>query len=322
MARGAQTRSELSARRAVLLVNVRAREGEESLAAARAALSDAGVALGGAHAVEPGALPARIEAELAAGAERVIVGGGDGSLSAAARVLAGTGAVLGLLPLGTANDFARTLRIPGGLAAAARVIARGRVRRVDVGWAGGRAFLNAASVGVSSELTRRMDDGLKRRAGRLAYPVASAAAATHPPFRLRLEVDGRIEELDALQLVIGNGRYHGGGRLIAPGARADDRLLDVYVLVAESAPGRARLRDRVSDVASLARYALLLLRGRHLEHPRVFHVRAARVSVQTDPPLDIDADGELAGTTPTEFRVAPGDLAVLAPPRRWFRGWR
>lgn len=319
MARDAPARPELSAGRSVLLVNVRAREGEDSLAAARAALEGAGVVLAGAHGVEPGELPARIEAELAAGTGRVIVGGGDGSLSAAAGVLAGTGAVLGVLPLGTANDFARTLRIPTDLAAAARVIARGRARRVDVGWTGDRAFLNAASVGVSSELTRRLDDGLKRTAGTLAYPVAGAAAAAQPPFRVRLGVDGRVEELDALQVVIGNGRFHGGGRLVAPGARADDHLLDVYVLAATSTPGGTRLWDRLSDLASLARYALLLLRGRHLEHPNVFHVRATRASVRTDPPLEIDADGELAGTTPAEFRVAPDDLAVLAPARAWFR---
>ena len=172
----------------------------------------------------------------------MIVGGGDGSLSAAARVLAGTGAVLGVLPLGTANDFARTLRIPTDLAAASRVIARGRVRRIDLGWTGRHAFLNAASVGASSELTRRLDDRLKRRAGKLAYPVAGAAAAAQPPFRVRIGVDGRTEELDALQVVVGNGRYHGGGRLVAPDARVDDHLLDVYVLVASSTPGRARLR--------------------------------------------------------------------------------
>ncbi len=303
--------------RTVLFVNVRSREGEASLPMARAALEAAGVALDDAQAVEPDELPARVEAAVAAGARTVIVGGGDGSLSAAARVLARTGVALGVLPLGTANDFARTLRIPSELAAAARVIARGHARRVDVGWTGGRAFLNAASLGVSSELTRRLDDGLKRWAGALAYPVAGAAAATQPPFQLRLELGGRVEELPALQVVVGNGRYHGGGRLVAPGARADDHLLDIYVLAAAGTEGR--VRDRASDLASLGRYALLLLRGRHLEHPRVFHARATTASVRTDPPLEVDADGELAGTTPAEFRVAPDALTVLAPRRAWWR---
>jgi YegS/Rv2252/BmrU family lipid kinase len=302
----------------VLLVNVGAREGDASLSAARATLERAGVGLDGAQAVAPGELPSCIRGELAAGAQRFVVGGGDGTLSAAARELAGTAAVLGVLPLGTANDFARTLRIPSDLEGAARVIARGRVRRVDVGWTDGHAFLNAASVGVSSEVTRRVDPALKQRVGTLAYPVAAAGAVAQPPFRVRIGVGGRAEELDALQVVVGNGRYHGGGRLVAPRARADDHLLDVYVLVAESEARRPRLRDRLKDVASLARYAVLLLRGRHLDHPRVLHLRAPRASLWTDPPLEVDADGELAGTTPAEFWVAPGDLAVLAPARKWW----
>lgn len=303
----------------MLIVNVKARAGEDALALAQSSLERAGVALAAVHAVDADELRGRIEAELAAGADRVIVGGGDGSLSAAAGALAGTGAALGILPLGTANDFARGLRIPDDLAAAARVIVADRLRRVDVGWAGTRAFLNAASVGASSELTRRLDDGLKRRAGTLAYPVAGAAAAAQPPFKVRLGVNGRTEELDALQVVVGNGRYHGGGRLVAPGARGDDRLLDVYILAASSTRRRARLRDRLGDLASLARYALLLLRGRHLEHPGVLHVRCTRASLWTDPPLDIDVDGELVGTTPVEFRVEPAALTVIAPRRAWWR---
>lgn len=305
--------------RTVLLVNARARNGDSSFDDAREALRRRGVALAAAHAVEdPEELLSRVRDELASGARRILVGGGDGTLSAAAGVLAGTGAALGVLPLGTANDFARTLHIPFDLDGAARVVARGAVRSVDLGWAGRRPFLNAASFGVSSDLTRRLDDGLKRRAGKLAYPVAgAAAAASQPPFRVRLEVNGRVVELDALQVVIGNGRYHGGGRLIAPGARLDDHRLDVYVLGAASDTGRAARPRRLRDLAALVRYAYLLARGRHLEHPRIFHARTARADVRTDPPLEIDADGELAGQTPAEFRVTPGELRVIAPRRRW-----
>jgi YegS/Rv2252/BmrU family lipid kinase len=306
--------------RTVLLVNARARRGEEAFEDARRALSASGVALDAAHRLEePEALRAILGEELERGATRVVVGGGDGSLSCAAGLLAGSGATFGILPLGTANDFARTLRIPTDLEGAARVVARGAAREVDLAFAGARPFLNAASFGVSSELTRRLDGGLKKHAGKLAYPVAGAAAATaQEPFRLVLEVDGRTVELDALQVVIGNGRYHGGGRLVAPRAQLDDHRLFVYALAAASnggdGPGRLR------DLAALARYAYLLLRGRHLDHPRVFHAEAPRVVARTDPPLEIDADGELAGTTPAEFRVVPRALRVLAPPaRRWAR---
>jgi diacylglycerol kinase (ATP) len=305
-----------------LVVNVRARRGEEVFERARAALEARGISLSAALATGPEELPLAVRHELARGATRVIVGGGDGSLAAAAGVLAGTGAALGVLPLGTANDFARSLHIPAELEGAAGVVARGAVRTVDVAWMGERAVLNAASLGVSSELTRRLEDGLKQRAGKLAYPVAApAAAVAQPAFQLRVELDGRVIEEHALQVVVGNGRYHGGGRLVTPHARIDDGSLDVYVLCAASDATRARRPDRLRDLAALARYGWLLLRGRHLEHPRVVHARGARARVVTSPPLEIDADGELAGHTPAELRVASRALRVIAPRRRWYGPW-
>lgn len=310
--------------RTALVVNVRARRGEDWFARARAGLAERGVELAAAHAVDPDELPGRVREELSRGAERIVVGGGDGSIAAAAGVLAGTRAALGVLPLGTANDFARSLRIPDDLERALRVVSRGAVRAVDVAWLGDRAFLNAASLGVSSELTRRLHHGLKQRAGKLAYPVAAPAAAVgQQAFKLRLELEGQVLEEDALQVVVGNGRFHGGGRLVAPRARIDDHRLDVYVLRAAADAADVRRPDRLRDLAALARYGWLLLRGRHLEHPRVFHARTGRVRVVTDPPLEIDADGELAGRTPAEVRVVPGQLLVVAPrPRRWQRVWR
>jgi diacylglycerol kinase (ATP) len=304
---------------AVLLVNAQARRGEDEFDRARDALARAGVRLDAAHALrDPDDLPGHLRDALARGATRVVVGGGDGTLAAAAGLLAGTGVALGVLPLGTANDLARTLHVPDDLDRAARVIARGHVRKVDVGFAGERAFLNAASVGVSTGLTRRLDSGLKRVAGPLAYPVAGAAAAAEQrPFRARIETDGVVRELDALQIVVGNGRYHGGGRLVAPGAAIDDHRLDVYVLAAAPVERRGqRERPRLRDLTALAGYAFRLVRGTHLDHPDVFHARVRRAAIRTDPPLEIDADGELAGETPVEFRVHAGALHVLAP-QRW-----
>ena len=298
----------MTGRRVALVVNVQARRGEDDFERARIALVRAGVLVAAAHRVtDPRELPARVEDEVRAGATDVVVGGGDGTLSAAAGRLAGRGVALGVLPLGTANDFARTLGVPPGLDGAAAVVAAGVRRTVDLGWAGERAFLNAASVGVSSALTHRLRGSRwKRIAGPLAYGVAGAAAARElPPFRARLAVDGARTELDALQVVIGNGRWHGGGRLVAPGAAPDDETLDVYVL-------RARSGRRATHLLALARHAVLLLAGRHLEHPDVVHARARRVELETDPPLDVDADGELSGKTPVVVRVAPGALEVLA----------
>jgi YegS/Rv2252/BmrU family lipid kinase len=303
----------VSAARTVLVVNASARSGAAEVDRARAALLRRSVALAAVHDVrDPALLRATLRRELARGARRIVVGGGDGTVSCAANVLAGTPAVLAILPLGTANDFARSLGIPTDLGRAAGVVAAGRVRRVDLGRAGRRAFVNAASVGVSSALTRRLRSGLKRSAGTLAYPVAGIASAGERPFRARLDVDGDSVELRALQIVVGNGRYHGGGRLVAPRARIDDRALDVYVVTAPSRRG-AGARGRVRELAALARYAVRLAQGRHVEDPGVLHAQAARVALETVPPREIDADGEIAGETPVVFRVDPGALRVLVP---------
>jgi YegS/Rv2252/BmrU family lipid kinase len=294
-------------------VNAAARGGASEAERARAALHRRRVALAAVHEVRDAALLRRtLRGELARGADRIVVGGGDGTVSCAAGVLAGTRAVLGVLPLGTANDFARSLGIPRDLDRAAGVVAGGRVRLVDVGRAGRRVFLNAATVGVSSALTRRLDPALKRSAGALAYPVAGIAAAGERPFRARVEWDGGAVELRALQIVVGNGRYHGGGRLVAPRARLDDRALDLYVVAAPAGRG-AGARGRLRELAALARYAARLLRGRHVEDPGVLHAQTARVAVETTPPLEVAADGELAGSTPVKFRVDPAALRVLVP---------
>lgn len=303
--------------RTALVLNAGAREGARVLGRVRAELARRGVALAAAHEVRGGAeLVRALRGELRRGAARVVVGGGDGTISAAAGVLAGTGVALGVLPLGTANDFARSLRIPADLARACGVVARGATRAVDVAFAGERAFLNAASAGASAAVARRVTPALKRRAGPLAYPVAAAGAAAEPPFHVRLVADGAVHEGWAVEVVVGNGRYRGGGRIVAPRARPDDGRLDVYVVTVEG-PGGARERPGpVRTFAALAGYAARLLRGRHLDHPRVLHARASRVSLATRPRLELNVDGELAGRTPAELRVEPGALAVLAPPPR------
>jgi YegS/Rv2252/BmrU family lipid kinase len=296
---------------AALLVNSAAREGAEALDGARRGLVSAGLDLVDARLVErPDALPALVRDAVARGARRVVVGGGDGSLAAAAGALLGTGAELAILPLGTANDLARSVGIPRDLAAACEVAARGVARRVDVAFAGDRPFLNAASLGVSSALTRRLHgSALKRHAGGLAYAVAAAAEAPGvEPFRLVLEAEGcGRRELLALQVVAGNGRFHGGGRLVAPGASLRDGALDVYAIPAEGA-------GKAPDLLRLARYALLLGRGRHLELPGLVYLRCAAVRVEAEPAQELDADGELAGRTPAVIRVG-GAIRVVRPAR-------
>ena len=294
-----------SPRSAALVVNAGSRSGRASLDAAAGALRAAGVDVAVALAVpgdQVGATAGRLVAD---GHDLLVVGGGDGTVGAVAGQVAGTGVVLGVLPLGTANDLARTLQIPSDLSGAAATVAGGRVVDVDLGRAGDAPFLNVASVGLAVGVTEALSPRLKRRIGPLAYPLAAVVAyRRHLPFRARLEFpDGDHPPLDLgdlLQVSVANGRHFGGGSTASPTAHIDDHLLDVAVI------RRGRLREHVS-------IALLLRTGRFVEHDRVEHVRTRRVRLVTEPGLRLNLDGELVGRTPTDLRVERNAVHVLVP---------
>jgi diacylglycerol kinase (ATP) len=233
----------------------------------------------------------------------LVVGGGDGTIACAAGLVARTPTTLGVLPLGTANDFARTLEIPSALEQAVATLTTGKVVDVDLGLVDGRAYLNVASVGLSVAVTQRLTPGLKRRLGRFAYPAATLAAYhSHRPFAARLELDdGTVLELrDLMQVAVGNGRHYGGGLTVAPNASIDDHLLDVYAVE------QGRLRDHVS-------VARLLRTGHLVEHERVHHLTARRLRLVTDEPLEVNLDGEIAARTPATFEVDRNALHVVVP---------
>ncbi|WAM25778.1 lipid kinase [Myxococcus sp. NMCA1] len=302
---------------AVLVVNTRSRSGREAFQAARETLVARGVSIVECHALSRAVrLDAVVERMVARGTRRLIVGGGDGTLSRAVVRLLGRDVTLGVLPLGTGNDFARSLGIPPDIEAACDVIAQGYTARVDVGLANGRPFLNAASLGLATGIAKRLTKRLKQRAGKLAYPVAAAAEMKDlRPFHIRLKADDQELALDVLQLVVGNGLYHGAGNMVAPDARLDDRRLDIYAIAAPSAASgnEGTGLGQLQDIATLMRVALSLRSGEHVEHPAVTALRAARLYVEADPVQEVNADGELVGKTPMRFEVAPAALRVYAP---------
>ncbi len=250
-------------------------------------------------------LAAALDDALATGPDLLVVGGGDGTLALAAEKVAGTGVVLGVLPLGTANDAARTLGLPRDLPGAVDTLISGEVVDVDLGRADGRAFLNVASVGLSVGVTERLGPVLKKRLGPLAYPVATLAAyRAHTPFSARLEFpDGDHPTLalhDLLQVAVGNGRHHGGGTTVSPTASIDDQRLDVYAIE------RGRARDHVL-------IARLLKDGTFVDHERVHHLTTTAVRLVTDPALPVNLDGEVVAATPLTFGVEHNAVHVVMP---------
>ena len=302
-------RNDVDARRAALIVNTRSRTGERTFFQALDRLQDLGVTLGPTYAVrDPVRLPETVRDVLDDGSEYrlLILGGGDGSVSSVVDFLAHHHVVLGLLPLGTANDFARTLGIPSDIEGACQTIAAGKMVDVDLGLAGDNYFVNVASVGLGVEATRALSPWMKKSVGPLAYPAAAIKAfLSHEPFSARLTFpDGDhkpVEHERLLQVAVGNGRFYGGGMIVAPESGIDDRNLDVYAIEL----GRHR------DLVGVARY---LKSGDFIRNESVTQYRTERVRLETDPELAVNIDGEVVTRTPQDFSVAHNALKVLVPP--------
>jgi YegS/Rv2252/BmrU family lipid kinase len=233
----------------------------------------------------------------------VIAAGGDGTVHQVANALAGTGRPLGVLPLGTANDFARTLGIPSELNAAVRVIVENAPVPVDLGRVNGVYFLNAAHVGLGVETAKRTNPTLKKVIGPLAYMLAAAQAWMNTdPMPITVCNADDCVKLQAAQLLVGNGRYFGGGMQIAKDATLDDGLLDIYVLP--------------SDVgkAELLKLAAALKMGTLGDQEHIMYYRTERLTATLGGPVQINVDGEvLAMEGRLDFEVVPRALGVYAP---------
>ena len=289
---------------ALLIVNHRARNGAESAAAAKAALEAAGLAV---HHPAPQDDLSCTEAILAGTAggdiDRVVLGGGDGTLNAAIPGLLQAGLPFGILPLGTANDLARSLGIPLELEAAARVIAEQAPRPVDLGEVNGHRFFNVASIGFSAELAGEMRAEAKKRWGKLGYGIAAFGLLRRArPFTATLIHDGKVERVKTIQVSVGNGRHYGGGMTVAEDARPDNGVFDVYSLEVE----------RWWKLVALLPWLRSGTQGRW-DAVRAF--RTTALEVRTRRPRSVNTDGELTTNTPAVFRLHPAALQVFAPPR-------
>ncbi len=290
----------VSHRRALLIVNRASRRGASDLTAVVARLERRGIAVDRAANENVGAMVASIR-QAGATHDAILVAGGDGTLHAALGALLHSGLPLGVLPLGTANDFARSIGLPMTPEAAADVIAAGAWHAVDVARVNGEYFLNAANVGLGVKVTRRLNGGLKSRWGVFSYALALIAAlASMRVFRARVVYDETAETLYTVHITVGNGRYYGGGMAVAERAHVNDGLLYLY---------------NIEPVGfwRLLRLLPALRTGRHGHYPEVFMHSGQRLLIETPQPLQITADGEVCGTTPAQFDVLLAALKVFVP---------
>jgi YegS/Rv2252/BmrU family lipid kinase len=287
-------------RRALLIVNSKSRNGAAQLRAARERLE--------AHGIEPMHRDCGSREEVSplivkhgADVDLVVVGGGDGTLNAAAQGVIARGLPLGILPLGTANDLARTLGIPADLDEAARIIAEGHRRRIDLGLVNDQPFFNVASIGLSAELAQELTREMKRRWGRLGYAIAALRVlARAKPFRATISSTKETARVQTLQIAVGNGRYYGGGNTVEKDAAIDDQHLDLYSL-------------EVSRAWKLALMARSFRYGEHGAWREVRAIRAKEFTVTTRRPRPVNCDGEIVTRTPARFTIKPAAVTVFAP---------
>jgi YegS/Rv2252/BmrU family lipid kinase len=287
-------------RTALLVCHARAEPAQRGMAAAVATLDGGGLRV--LQQDWPGheRLPELIR-HRAAEVDLVVLGGGDGTLNAAAAGLRDSGLPLGILPLGTANDLARTLGIPADPVQAARIILGGHRRRIDLGEVNGRPFFNVASIGLSVAITRALTGDLKRRWGRLAYALASLRVLPRArPFHVEIRCGDSVQRVRTLQVAIGNGRYYGAGMVVEENAEPDDGLLHLYSLEFDHAWW-------------LAPVLPWLRAGRQGTWRQVRTVACDQVEIVTRRPRKVDADGELLTSTPARFRVLRHAVDVLVP---------
>jgi diacylglycerol kinase (ATP) len=286
--------------RALLLMNPRARRGAEGAEALAGQLRRAGMALVPEAVDHPSRWPELIRRH-AGGIDRVIVAGGDGTLNAAVQGLAKTGIPLGIIPLGTANNLARTLGIASDLTAACETIAAGRRRRIDLGWVNGRYFITTASIGLSVQITEELSPSAKRRWGPMAYGLAALKAIRRShPFHADVEWEGGARHTRTVQIVVGNGRYYGPALAVTEDATIDDARLDLYSL-------------EVNHWWQLLKLAPSLKGGSHVKREEVEALRARAFEIRTRRPMPINLDGEIGPETPARLKVVPGALEVFVP---------
>jgi len=287
--------------RALLLVNRHSRRGEDSVSKAVSELQALRFDLQEESTENPKQLSDIIR-QYRDRVDLVIVGGGDGTLNAVAEGLVDTQLPLGILPLGTANDLARTLSIPTSITEACQIIAGGNLEKIDLGWVNNKHFFNVASMGLSVHIARQLNKEAKQRWGVLAYAVTALKVVLQTrPFSAEIRIkDGDSILAKTVQISVGNGRFYGGGMVVAEDATINDQQLDLYSL-------------EIDHWWQIMPLLPSMRQGNHGSWAKVRAIKGREIEVHTRKPRPINADGEIVTRTPAHFRLIPQAVSVFVP---------
>ncbi|MFC4388960.1 diacylglycerol kinase [Gracilibacillus marinus] len=225
------------------------------------------------------------------GFDIIIAAGGDGTIN---EVICGMAEQenrpkLGIIPVGTTNDFARALGIPRDIQKAVDIILEDRVRKLDIGRVNDHYFMNIAGGGKLTELTYEVPSKLKTMLGQLAYYLKGIEMLPSlKPTKVMIEYDGKVFEDEIMLFLVSNTNSVGGFEKIAPEAKMDDGLFDLVIL-------------KKANLAEFIRIASLATKGAHLEDSHIFYTKANRIKVTPEEKMQLNLDGEFGGMLPGEF---------------------
>lgn len=229
----------------------------------------------------------------------VILAGGDGTISAALEALYTCQRTLAILPMGTANDLARSLGVPEDLLAAAQLIVDNRRERISLGQVNKHYFINVAHVGLGVDVTRELTADSKKFFGVFAYLGAFLRVIKrNKSFKVHIKTDDWQCSTKAIHLAIGNGRFYGGGNIVDERSTLLDGQLSLFVI-------------KPQPWWKLLLLGPALRSGASHTSDRIVRKAAEKFTVQTSKPRELEADGELKTTTPAEFAVIPKAIEVI-----------
>lgn len=238
--------------------------------------------------------------------DAVIASGGDGTISAAATALVGTGIPLGVIARGTANAFANALGIPTAIESACETILQGLTKTVDAAYCNGKPMVLLAGIGFEAEAVERADREAKNRFGMLAYVLAGIQQLRNMEhFEVEIETEDKIISVTASALTVANAAPATSVLAQGPsGLIADDGLLDLTIVAPANKAG-----------ALAATYHLLqsAINGTPTDRSDIGYLRAKRFKITTNPPQKVVLDGEMIGTTPVNIECVPGGLTIFVP---------
>lgn len=290
-------------RSAALIVNAKSRKGRKLFRRARELAKRLDFPVKAYAVRKPTMLDATVRRALDENPDLLILGGGDGTISGLVDHLVGHGAALGVLPLGTANSFARTLGIPLDLEGAMDVIRTGHFRRIDLGKIDGDYFANCAAIGISPLIAETVPHGLKAWLGRFGYLLWASWQFFHfKPFTLIVGEGADAKRLKVVEVRIANGGHHGGTELV------DDARPDSGEIVVQAVTGHVKRHLIWNWFTSFFRL--------EARKETVESFAGQRLHIATEPPLAISIDGEVLAKTPVTATIAAGIIEVAAPPPR------